>query len=121
VIGRGFKRDWHPSLSIIQSRLEYDPDTGIFKWIWPPSNCVRAGQIAGSLNSGGYRKINIDRISWLASNLAWFMVTGRWCAQGMVIDHKDTITWNDKFDNLQEITQSANKLRETPRFDRKVK
>lgn len=74
----------------IRDRLEYDPETGEFKWLPMPSttksnrmyNGKYAGKVAGSAHySGrvkGYIDINVGGFRFRAHRLAWYKVYGKW-------------------------------------------
>jgi hypothetical protein len=68
--------------------LEYDPDTGVFRWKYRPRekfNCDRTyrafngkfeGMRAGTVAADGYRRLSIDGNVHSARNLAWLYVKG---------------------------------------------
>jgi hypothetical protein len=63
--------------------LDYDPDTGIFRWrvrddVPRRWNTRYAGRVAGYLNADGYRVIIIGNHSWMAARLAWIWMHGSW-------------------------------------------
>lgn len=80
--------------------LNYDPATGVFTWKRRPAHNSRrrVGDVAGSLKASGYRYINIDNRSYLASQLAWAFVHGEW-PRGRV-GVKDKNPENLRGDNL---------------------
>lgn len=84
--------------------LDYDPSTGGFHWKVSTGYNVRAGDLAGSLSPTGYIRINIDCISYMAHNLAWFYVHKVWC----MIDHKDKLRFNNRLANLRPTTPQLN-------------
>lgn len=87
--------------------LNYNKDSGIFKWKFLKiNNQVNVGDEAGSYGNGGYITIQINKILYKAHRLAWFYVTGNWPKDR--IDHKDSITNNNCFDNLREANASQN-------------
>lgn len=73
------------TLDRLKAMLNYDPDTGVFTWRQRPFHNSRKkiGDVAGVLKhtgSGSYRYIGIDNHQYLASQLAFFWVHGRWAA-----------------------------------------
>lgn len=86
--------------------LDYDAETGIFRWKASCSNQKRVGDIAGSVSKSGYRQIRVERRLYLAHRLAWLYVTGHW-PDGDV-DHKNMIPGDDWFENLRNATNSQN-------------
>lgn len=89
----------------LRELLEYDSDTGIFRWK-VSRRCVKAGDVAGNVGSDGYRLIGVDGRKHLASRLAWLYVKGCW--PNCEIDHKNTIPGDDRFDNLRDVTHAMN-------------
>jgi hypothetical protein len=82
--------------------LNYDPNTGIFRW----KTTRKLGVKAGSLKTIGYTAIYIDKVMYYAGRLAWFYMTGEWPRSR--IDHINRIRDDDRFINLREATQSQN-------------
>lgn len=106
---------------MIQERLTYDPETGVFLWRHSRSrseawNRRYARKQAGSIVCvGGNIKRRVIRISHdgkkigiYAANVAWIYVTGEWPADE--VDHKDTDACNDAWANLRAATSSQNKM-----------
>jgi hypothetical protein len=89
----------------LRELLDYDPLTGVFLWKISRGN-ARAGAVAGTLNSAGYRQIRIDGRAYLADRLAWFSMTGDW-PPGLV-DHRDRDTENNSWANLRPCNHSQN-------------
>jgi hypothetical protein len=87
--------------------LEYDSDTGEFRWRQRPSYVVKRGDVAGSLNkTTGYWLIHIDGRNYKAHQLAWLYMMGEWCRP--MIDHRDCDRTNNRWDNLRRATFSDN-------------
>lgn len=86
--------------------LHYDSETGIFTWRSRTGNRVHIGQKAGFLCAGGYIGITIDRQTYLAHRLAWFLVTGMW--PDCEIDHENTIRDDNRWINLRQATRAQN-------------
>jgi hypothetical protein len=86
--------------------LDYDPKTGLFRWRVRRSNS-QVTTAAGTINSEGYRRIQIDGTLYAASNLAWLYMTGTWPTDQT--DHRNLHPSDDRFDNLREATQTQNK------------
>ncbi len=91
--------------------LAYDPVTGIFTWKVQrrgrPYGHMPVGTVAGSIYSSGYRMITIYGERYVASRLAFALMTGRW--PDCEIDHENLIRDDDRWDNLREATLSQNR------------
>src|ERR1043165_9891835 len=82
--------------SELKARLDYDPNTGIFRWIAKPAtsqanknwNTKFAGKVAGTLITG-YISISIDKRHFLAHRLAYLYMTGEWPNE--IVDHRNQI------------------------------
>lgn len=90
----------------LKTLLRYEPETGVFTRKVSTSNCVKAGDIVGTLDGGGYLQTCIDGRRYKLHRLAWLYVTGAWPEQQ--IDHIDGVRTNNRFCNLREATQSEN-------------
>ena len=94
-----------PLESIARSLLSYNARTGLFSWI-ASAGRVKAGSVAGTVNSQGYVVIGIGKKKVLAHRLAWFFVHGRWPL--VEIDHRDGARANNRIKNLREATHAQN-------------
>lgn len=95
-----------PDLDALRERLDYDPASGLFRWKKRLGGPVKVGTVAGSLNSEGYRFIAINYVDYRAAYLAWFWMTGNWPSQ--IIDHRNGIRSDDRFENLRLATKPQN-------------
>lgn len=86
--------------------LDYNKDSGFFRWRFSKACCIRAGDIAGVLNSAGYIRIKIDGKSYAAHRLAWLWSTGEWPKSE--IDHINRKRSDNRIANLREATRSQN-------------
>lgn len=86
--------------------LEYDPETGSFKWRVDRPSGVKAGDIAGCRDNLGYWKIAVDgRGQVRAHRLAWLYVYGE-CPK--YIDHINMDRSDNRIANLRPATASQN-------------
>lgn len=97
------------TVQFVRSVLHYNPDTGVFTWLRPTSNRVRAGDIAGRQEQRGtntYLRIGIKCECPYAHRLAWFYMTGEWPPDE--VDHRDTDGLNNRWANLRLATRAQN-------------
>jgi HNH endonuclease/AP2 domain len=86
--------------------LDYDPNTGEFRWKVDRTGGTKAGDIAGTLRPKGYMQISIDGVQYLAHRLAWLYVHGAWPPDE--VDHIDTVRNNNCIANLRLATSHDN-------------
>lgn len=86
--------------------LEYDPQTGYFKWLVKPNRKIVVGGRAGAPAERGYRHIGIDWEDYREHRLAWLYMTGRWPRQH--IDHRNGVRNDNRFENLREASRGIN-------------
>lgn len=104
-------------LEYFKKRLYYNQYTGLFIYLIPVMQ-MRPGDIAGSPNTNGHIQIMIDKIYYMAHNLAWFYMTGEWPQN--IVDHKDRNYSNNKWENLRPATFSQNQGNTKIRKDNKT-
>lgn len=90
----------------IREILHYDPDTGVFTWRVPKGKRVKAGSVAGSMESDGYVRIKIDDRKYRSHRLAWLYVNGCWPIDQL--DHINGSRSDNRIANLREATNSEN-------------
>ena len=95
----------------VRSILDYDPETGWFRWKWRDDlrrcdNARCAGNVAGAQDGNGYHRIRIDGRRYKAHRLAWLIVTGAWPAEQ--IDHRNGVRDDNRVANLREATNREN-------------
>lgn len=86
--------------------LDYDPDTGIFRWAADMGDKRKPGRLAGYRERNGYLTIKVDYRKYQASRLAWLYSHG--VPPPHEIDHKDGNPANDRLSNLRAATHSQN-------------
>jgi len=97
--------------------LAYDPVTGIFTNRFTRGHAV-AGDVAGYVETKGYVVITLDGKRYKAQRLAWFYMTGAWPVKQ--VDHENTVTSYNAWDNLREANNSENKCNMGARADNKT-
>lgn len=92
----------------LNEALDINPETGICVWRAVNENCRShsAGDVAGSVSTGGYWRVSVDGRRYRRSSLIWFFVKKRWPRR--LIDHRDGDTGRDAVANLREATPSQN-------------
>jgi hypothetical protein len=95
-----------PSRARLRALLHYHPQTGEFRWLKRVSPSIQPGDMAGTLDNQGYRRIIIKGRPYRAHHLAWFYMKGKWCR--LVIDHRDGDPANNRWNNLRSATRSQN-------------
>ena len=91
--------------TILKEKINYDPITGIFKWIIKPSKRIKIGSVAGNSTSR-YHKIEIDNVQYLSHRLAWLYVYGYFPINN--IDHINHNPFDNRIENLREVTLQEN-------------
>jgi len=84
--------------------LHYNHITGILVWKISRRG-VRAGVVAGFVDSRGYIQIRINDKAYRAHRLAWFYVHGVWPNK---IDHEDHIKTHNWMSNLRNVSCAQN-------------
>ena len=102
--------------------LDYDPDTGIFRWKISPHSMarIRIGSIAGNVwhNRGQpHRYIQIHGYRYRAHRLAFFYMRGYWPRE---IDHKNGDSLDNHWSNLRKCTSSQNSANRGPQKNNKL-
>lgn len=116
-VGRGLSCRDELTVERLRELLNYDPETGVFTWRMRTAHCVRAGDVAGSLDDG-YVGISIDGHRFGAHRLAWLHYYGKWPAEK--IDHIDRVRHNNRIANLREADKFINAQNITASRTKKV-
>lgn len=95
----------------LKELLWYNPYTGLFFWNAHKEGGAKAGDVAGWIDSHGYRHIHVNGKTYYAHRLAWLYIKGVWPKDR--IDHKNRVKHDNRFDNLREATQSQNAANST--------
>jgi HNH endonuclease len=82
----------------LREKLSYNAKTGVLRW--------RGGDIAGCLNSTGYRVIRMDKKLMYAHRIAWVLHYGIWPDGDL--DHKNRDKSDNRIANLRMASRSRN-------------
>lgn len=86
--------------------IDYNKDTGAFLWKIRASQRAKIGDHCGTINSEGYRVINIRGVYYHAHRLAWLYIYGEWPTKRL--DHINGIKTDNRIDNLRMVTNRQN-------------
>jgi hypothetical protein len=92
----------------LKQKLNYNPETGLFSWLIKPSDKIKLGSVAGSLDKDGYVIITLNAKKYRAHRLVWFYVYGKWPENE--IDHINRIPRDNRIINLREATDQENQF-----------
>lgn len=100
------------SIAALLSRFQFNFETGE---ITRKSNGLRADQLHNFQGQARYRQVQIYiwglNIKLCAHRMIWAAYNGRWPEDGMVIDHLNSDTFDNRISNLEEVTELENKRR----------
>ena len=94
------------TLRKLKSRLEYNPESGVFKWKISPAYNVNEGDIAGGVTGWGYIHIKIDNQAYKAHRLAWMYTHGEFPKGSL--DHINLCRTDNRISNLRVASASIN-------------
>lgn len=100
-----------PSQARIKELLDYDPETGIFRWKHSRGP-NKANEVAGWKHYTGYLYIGFDNQQFKAHRLAWVFIHG--CPPAGMLDHIDRDIRNNRISNLREASEQQNNQNKRP-------
>jgi hypothetical protein len=120
ILSKVYKMKYRNDLTAeyVRECLDYDPETGLFKWktrplehfkdkrSWAAWNTKYANKKTGMTCSTGYLDIRVNNRLYRAHRLAWLIVYGKW--PDNQIDHNDGKRDNNKIDNLSDVPHHVN-------------
>lgn len=87
--------------------LDYDPETGVFRWRVSVGRRVKAGDVAGC-NGGTGRQLMISRIPYKTRRLAWFYVNGEMPRNNLFVKNGDQ--FDDRISNIGMLPDKPKEL-----------
>lgn len=103
------------TINHLHTVLSYDPETGVFTWVYTTCNRRQPGDEAGTIDALGYRTIGIGHERFLAHRLAWLYMTGEWPENQ--IDHINLDKGDNRWCNLRMATYADNNRNVRKRSD----
>lgn len=94
--------------------LDYDSDTGVFRWKITGNRALSAGDRAGCIHPRGYVHIKIGHFSYAAHRLAWLYVHGTWPVRHL--DHRNGVRSDNRLSNLRPCNGSGENNQNTGRY-----
>lgn len=98
-------------LEIAKPALDYNPEDGLFRWkikTHGMRGVINPGDIAGMVNTQGYRLVGYKGKQHRAHRLAYLFMTGEWPPHGMIIDHANQNRDDNRWANLRLATKAQN-------------
>lgn len=94
-----------PTPEYLRSVLSYHPITGVLAWKITRKRC-RAGEEAGSPDSKGRMRMEINGRSYSVASVCWAIYRGQWPKHQL--DHKNRVRTDNRIVNLREATNQQN-------------
>ena len=94
-------------LEDLKQSLDYNPETGEFRWKLSIGGRATAGSPAGNVHIKNKRlQIQFQGKNYYAYRLAWLLTYGMWPVQ--MIDHIDGNPLNNRINNLRDVSSRVN-------------
>lgn len=97
----------YPSQEFLKDLLKYD--SGMLFYIKSPPRTKLIGSRAGSVSSGEYRQVMIDKKRFFEHRIIWILMNGA-IPDNLIVDHIDRDPNNNNIDNLRLVNGSGNCL-----------
>jgi hypothetical protein len=96
----------------VSKHIEYDKDTGIFKWINCPKKSFN-GNVLGTPDKDGYLTAKFMQVRYRLHRLAWYIAYGAFPPDQ--IDHINGVKTDNRIVNLRLANNSENNCNRTVR------
>jgi hypothetical protein len=96
------------------SEFRYDEKTGTLWWRKPREG-RRLDIPAGRRQKNRHVTVSLDYVAYQVPHIIWLLKTGKWPTKEL--DHKNTIRWDNRWNNLREATPTQNRANSSRRKD----
>ena len=100
-----------PPFELVNTYIDYNPDTGEAIWRKSPARNIKVGSPVGTYHRG-YLVVRFKGKSYPAHRLFWLLRTGEEPTE--LVDHIDQNRANNTFSNLRLVTNSQNGMNRGP-------
>lgn len=102
------------SFAKASSEFRYNAKTGLLWWRKPRQG-RRPNAPAGRRRDNRHVTVSLDRKAYQVPHIIWLLKTGKWPSKQ--IDHKNTVRWDNRWNNLREATGTQNHANSSRRRD----
>jgi uncharacterized protein YeaC (DUF1315 family) len=95
-----------PTYEEVSEKLEYDPETGFFRWRVHTSSAQKKGWFSGTKQKSGYLTIGLNGGVHRTHRLAILLTTGEW--PDGIVDHINRDRHDNRIQNLRVVSAVQN-------------
>lgn len=96
-----------PPVELLRERFDYNPETGELRWRVTLGGHIKAGEMVGTTDGGGYRQVRVNGVLYKTHRICWALYYGE-DPYGHELDHIDRDKTNNSIDNLRLATRETN-------------